>query len=126
MSAGLVALACSAGTAGSGGTVRSSPRVITAEEIERQGVTDLNGYEVVERLRGRWLIPQAGDSPSHPDPRLPVVYVDDIRLGEVQTLRNVPAGDILDMRFLDEREANFRYGLGHLGGAIVVRTKARR
>jgi hypothetical protein len=35
----------------------------------------------------------------------------------------VPAGDIAELRLLNERDATFRYGTGHIGGAITVTTK---
>lgn len=121
-----LAMACASASQGGGGeSSRSSRSVITAEEIEAQDIQHLDAYSVVERLRANWLLPQRASSPSDAaaGPILPVVYVDNIRLGEIETLRSVPAGDIADLRLLNERDATFRYGTGHIGGAITVTTK---
>ena len=119
------AVACASASQGAGDGSRGSRSLITAADIEAQGIQHLDGYTVVERLRANWLLPQRPSSPSDVSdgPILPVVYVDNIRLGDVETLRSVPAGDIAEMRLLNDRDADFRYGTGHVGGAIAVTTK---
>lgn len=124
LAAALAVAGCSSAAPREGSpTPRSSSTLITAAEIQEEGLGDLDGYELVERLRPRWLIPKPGQTPSDPPQLIPVVYVDNVRQGDPTMLRNVPAGDVLDLRLLNERDANFRYGVGHRGGAIVVRTK---
>ncbi len=115
-------LACASGY--QAGEPRAGRDLITAAQIEAEGtLASASAYEVVERFHNEWLLGSPATSPTDPPRLYPMVYVDDIRLGEVETLRSVPGGDIIEIRFLDARDADFRYGTGHRGGVIAVRTK---
>ncbi len=94
--------------------------------IASQDLQGATAYEVVERFHNDWLLGSPPTSPNDPPRLYPVVYVNDIRMGDLNTLRTVPGGDILEIRFLDRREAEFRYGTGHRGGVIIVRTRSGR
>jgi hypothetical protein len=121
----LLAAACASGY--QGGQPLAGRDVITAAQIEAEGnLQSATAYEVVQRFHAEWLLGSPATSPTDPPRLFPVVYVDDIRLGEADTLRNVPGGDIAEIRFLDRRDADFRYGTGHRGGVIAVRTKSGR
>lgn len=114
-------LAACAGASQSG--QRAGRDVITAAQIEAEGLEGATAFEVVERFHNEWLLGSTATSPSDPPRLFPTVYVNDLRMGEIETLRTVPGGDITEIRFLDPRDADFRYGTGHRGGAIVVRTR---
>jgi hypothetical protein len=120
-----VLMACASGYQGG---PRASRYVITAAQIEADGgaLASATAYEVVERFHNEWLLGSPATSPTDPPRLFPIVYVDDIRLGEAETLRSVPGGDISEIRFLDPRDADFRYGIGHRGGVIAVRTMTGR
>ena len=119
------------------GAVGSSlNRPITAEEITRAGV---NGsvYDVVYTLRRTWLntrgVNDFGEAPipvTSPngdvvvipgEPKL-IVYLDNMRLGTISELHNIPSAGVLGVRYYTPAEANYRWGTGHPHGAIQVLT----
>jgi hypothetical protein len=51
---------------------------------------------------------------------MPVVYLNGTRYGSVETLRSIHSTSIREIRFLNSSDATTRYGIGHLGGAILV------
>jgi hypothetical protein len=106
--------------------------VITASELERAGVA--TAHDAVRLLRPQWLrdpgVHVIGeqqcparwtDVPSCPDRRL-IVYLDDSRLGSIETLKEVNAQNIRTIQFLDGAAATYRWGAGHSHGAILIIT----
>ena len=109
---------------------------ITANEIARSGVSG-TVYDVVYSLRRSWLNTRGvndfseaprtvtasnGEEVIVPgEPRL-IVYLDNMRLGTIGELRNIPATGVLGIRFYTPAEANYRWGTGHTHGAIQVLT----
>ena len=65
------------------------------------------------------------NSPNDPtgETTLPRVYVDNVSFGDVGTLSNLAATQILTIQFLNARDATTRFGTGHMGGVILVTTK---
>lgn len=119
------------------GDVRSGMnQPITAEEITRSG---LNGtvYDIVYTLRRSWLntkglndfteTPHAFTEPNGEilvtpgEPQL-IVYLDNMRLGTISELHNIPAAGVLGVRYYTPAEATYRWGAGHTHGAIQVLT----
>jgi hypothetical protein len=97
--------------------------VIHADEIARGPAGSL--YEALQRLRPEFLRGRGVSSFAHGtiERATPVVYCDHIRLGGLEWLRNIPASDVAEVRYLSANEAQFRYGSGHQGGVIDIRTK---
>ena len=109
---------------------------ITAEEITRAGLSG-TAYDIVYSLRRSWLntrglndfgeapIPVTaanGDVVLIPgEPQL-IVYLDNMRLGTINELHNIPATGVLGVRYYTPAEANYRWGAGHAHGAIQVLT----
>ena len=117
-----LAWACaSAGSSASASGPRPERNLITAEEIA--GVSVSNLYEAVRILRPQWM------STTNPSTfRIAaegniVVYMDRIRFGEPEQLRQFPPSIAVSVRFLDPSEANAEFGVGHLKGAIMVTTR---
>jgi hypothetical protein len=82
-----------------------------------------NALDVVRRLRPAWL--HTRTSPRFlgaQEPTPPVVYVDNVRYGSVQSLAGLSVEVLGEMRYLDAPEATQRFGTGHTGGAILVTT----
>ena len=125
MSAGVIAVTIAACHAASPGThVPSTSRgVVRADEIARSPSGNL--YETLQRLRPEFLRGRGVASFSHGavEQATPVVYCDHMRLGGLEWLRNIQAADVVEVRYLSSNEAQFRYGSGHMGGVIDVRTK---
>ena len=94
---------------------------ITADEIAKSNAT--NAYEAVERLRPAFLRTRGSQSLQNPEPPTPIVYIDGMRYGALQTLASVPAIGIVSIEYLNAIEATQRFGFGNEGGAIMIVTK---
>jgi hypothetical protein len=104
-----------AACASTGTTTRSSgdsEGPITAEAISAANLPD--AYTLVDRLRRTWFRsdPATGAEVS--------VYMDEQKLGEASTLRDIPAVQVAELRFLPSTAAVQRFGQDARGGAIVV------
>jgi len=95
--------------------------VITLNDIAVRGLVTENAYEVVQRLRPRWLR-RRGASFTIQDAGLAVVYLNGTRYGHPDLLRQIRADEITTIRFLSGTDATTRFGLNHDGGAILVST----
>lgn len=123
MAALLVLAACAtppADPADSTGRTTSRDRnVLTAEEIATIDVA--TAADAVERLRPSWLRNRGAASLSG-GADVPIVYVDDIRFGPVSQLQRIAARTVFEIRFIPGTDTGIKYGLGHGGGVIAVRT----
>lgn len=109
-------------------------RSIGSEEIQKSGVTG-SVYDVVYALRRSWLntrgIGSIAEAPRYVqgengqevliegEPEL-IVYLDDMRMGTVGQLRQLPVAGIVEVRYYDPSQATFKWGSGHARGAIQV------
>jgi hypothetical protein len=95
-------------------------------EAEINSALYQNALEIVQNLRPAMLIPR-GTSPTARESSTAsiaiVAYQDDVRLGEISSLVNIPASRVKEIRFLNARDATTRYGTGHGSGVILVTTK---
>jgi hypothetical protein len=117
--AALFFIACAASTETQ--SPRRSANLITEEEIAASTARD--ALEAVQLLRPDWLIPRGVASIRSPEATIPVAYLENNKLGDVENLRNIPTMDIAEIRFVNSHDATTLYGTGHVGGAIVVKTK---
>jgi hypothetical protein len=112
--------ACASGGSGGGGS--GGRNLITFEEIQRvDNVRD--AYELVRLLRPLWLQPRGTTALTDPSASLPIVYVDEIQTGRPEVLRQIISTTVQQMQFIDRSDAEMRYGAGHPGGIIMVRTR---
>lgn len=97
---------------------------ISAEEIEGSGMVTVTAYELIERLRPRWL--QRGTARSVGLSTVIAVYQDGRRMGGPEELRQIPVSAVSEIRYLDASEAGRLPGIGsdHVEGAIVVVTES--
>lgn len=107
-------------------------REITTEELREAG--NQSAYDVVQRLRPRWLVTRGTNSLSEtprgwgagrqvvivPGNDKIKVYLDDVRLGGVAEMRKIASDGLTSIRFLNPRDATLRYGTGHTHGAILL------
>ena len=109
---------CSANrTAGSRDvTSRSSSVLERSEILAYSGQTALQAIESLRPwfLRPRWRL----DEPIR-------IYIDDFRLENFAQLGDVQAMFVSEIRLLSPTDATLRYGTGHTGGALIVRTAGR-
>jgi hypothetical protein len=99
---------------------RRDPRVITAEEIEER--TETNALDLVRALRSNWLNGRGATSILLPEQGISV-YVDGVKRGSVDELRFITKESIAQMRSLTATDAQARYGMDNVSGAIEVTTK---
>lgn len=101
--------------------LRGDVNLISQEEITSIGAVD--AFDVVERLRPRWLRVRMARS-GHLDTEI-VVFLDEANLGGPEMLRDIAAASIQEIRWLDSAQAGRLPGLGsrHIEGAIVVTSR---
>jgi outer membrane receptor for ferrienterochelin and colicin len=112
------AAACSA--SGGENTPRPQANVITSDEI--QTTQFRSAFELIRALRPQWLT-GTGQSLSNQAAGQLVVYVDGIRMGGPEHLRQIPTTDMRSARWLSSTEAGTRYGTGHAGGVVEIVTR---
>jgi hypothetical protein len=122
-------LGCSptSGTSGTGAS--TAPRranVLTAEEIVAAKADNSTSYDAVARLRPQWLTSHGPTSFVTEGTEFAIVFVDGHRYGDRNSLRNIPASDVEDIRYYNSAEAGGRFGLrAGTGGVIEVRMHLR-
>lgn len=99
---------------------RSDRNVLTTDQLRGQPYQ--NAYEAIQALRSTWLKPRGSDSFNSPS--VVVVYLDNVKLGGVETLQSLQLSTIQSIRHYDASAANARWGVGHASGAIQVITVA--
>ena len=102
---------------------RSSRSVLTQDDMKAVHAESV--FEAIEALRSLWLRDRGPTSFGGKDSLsgiVPIVYLDNVKLGVAETLKRVRVGDVVSVQHLSGPEANARYGVGHGAGAIVVST----
>lgn len=112
---------------------------IRFEAIRSSGLQ--NAYDLIHSLRREWLIPRGVNSWAEtpqgtaegfgatyeadikPGRDMIIVYVDDIRLGGVQEMEEIPTDILTRAEFIDSRRATYLYGSGHAHGVIRLSTE---
>jgi len=55
-----------------------------------------------------------------------VLYIDDVKQQALEEMRNIRASEVFEIRYLTGNQASGRYGSGHEGGAILLKTNRSR
>lgn len=130
-----LAAACSSGGGGTASASAAAParrgnaNLITEAEVQAILGQATNAYDIVERLRPQMLRPRGTSMGARSDGTGAavqigiVVYMDDVRVGEVGNLRTVLATQVREIRFISATDATQRWGTGHGSGAIQVVSK---
>lgn len=120
LSLGLMGCVSSSTTQQSG---LSSNRIVVGELPA--SVNGLSAYEIVKRYRSNWL-EKRGPS-SFKSPVTIKVYLDGATTpyGPAEALRQVRMTNVVSIRYFNAQEAQFKFGLGNVAGAILVRTRPR-
>lgn len=126
----VVATACASGSAGSDDSSADAAPRGSATHIIQAEITALsavaNAWDAVQRLRPQWLRGRGLTSVSNAEGSLPVVYLNNARLGDIDALRSIEAAAVLEMRFVRASDATTRWGTGHAGGVIEVLVRSGR
>lgn len=115
----LVATGCLAHRTDVAGS-RSERSTLTLAEMSRQPFE--TAYDAVVALRSTWLHERGPSTLDNDAKVVVVVYLDNVRLGDAETLRSVPMRVVASMQHLDGIEAQARFGIGHAAGAILVQS----
>ena len=102
-----------------GPPARVNPHYISLAEIQNSG--EASAFDVIQTLRPLWLTKRGAQSIQYDTDIL--VYLGTAQLGELSTLRQIPAATVASMEFLDAKTANYRFGMSHPNGAIVISTE---
>lgn len=106
----------------------SSSSGVTSDEIVvselSAPVGGLSAYDLITRHNSNWLRKRGPTSFNNPNPIK--VYLDNTGspYGTVEVLREIRAVDIASIRYFDAPEAQSRFGLGNVSGAILVKTRS--
>lgn len=114
-----VTAGCSSATTTAG--TSGNRRVLLASEIAT--IPGTTAYDAIMRLRPEFLRTRGADSPSNPLPMTPEIYVDDMHLGGIETLRTLRAEQIARVEYLGASDATTRFGTGHTAGVILIKTR---
>ena len=109
-------------SAAEAGAERGSPNEIVQAEILSRGNLDPSAFKLIERLRPNWLRSRGKISFTRPGAGYPVVYIDAIRHGNLNTLHQMTPHQIRRIEFIRAADATIRWGTGHSGGAINIVT----
>ena len=101
---------------------RGDRRILTGAELREQHYN--SAYEAIEALRGNWLVARGPDS--FASPSVVLVYMDNVKLGGIETLRAVEISTLESIEHLDANSATARWGVGHGAGVILITTLRRR
>lgn len=103
-------------------TVISASNVLHWEELS--GIPASTAYEAVSRLRPRFLRAHGIGRGARPDGGFAIVYLDGVRLGDVDILHSIRADEISEIRFLGPVEAAGSFI--NTDGAAVIEIRTRR
>jgi hypothetical protein len=121
----LVFVLAGCSSVGGGTTGRIQNDVLTAEEIAT--TTAVNAYEAISLKRPFFLksrgMRSLRDAPAGQTVEYPIVYMDRMYYGDLETLRTISVTTIMEIRYLDFNQATVQFGTGHTGGIIHVITK---
>ena len=99
--------------------IKRTPDVITVEEIDAAPSDIQDAYTLVTRLRPNWLRTRGVGSMVRGSDNV-VIYVNEAKWGDPETLRSLRRSGIREMRHLNGAEATQQFGLNHENGAILI------
>lgn len=101
--------------------VSRSQNIVTAEEIQRHGGSSL--LDILRNIRPLWFRTRPttmGVGGIYAD--AVVLYIDGQRVGSLAYLNEIPVGSVNQIRYYSPSEAQGRFGLDNLQGAVDVVT----
>jgi hypothetical protein len=117
-----VALACAPAAVTPGGSAPRRSTFLTAAEIRDANLDLGSAFDAISRLRPNWLS-HVTESNNPPRREFARVFVDGRFYGELESLRNIDASQIAEVRFYSAAESA-RFGLeGGLSGVNEINIK---
>jgi hypothetical protein len=122
---GITFLFCSCASLQDDGTPEPSKSILSAEEIAT--TTAFSAYEAIALKRPQFLKSRAvrkmGGPSAAEREELPVVYLDGIYCGDIESLRSIQVSQIESIQRIDHNEAVLRFGRDRTGGVLMIITK---
>lgn len=99
------------------------PMVVTEDQIALLHAA--SAYDIVAQTHGDFFHSRGRESMDPNVPPIPVhVYVDDTYYSaDVNALREINSEVVMEIRFYQSYDAQYKFGSGHMGGVIQVITK---
>ena len=97
--------------------------VLFDAEIQSNRAPGRTAYDLLANLRPEFLRSRGTNSFRDITPLTAVVYIDNMKYGSLEQLRNLSADRVFQVRYLSAADATTRFGMDHGGGAILVTTK---
>jgi hypothetical protein len=97
--------------------------VVTVEELSKPGIESMSLSDALHRLRPRLFGPTRNSSRTSPDE--PPVFVNDVRVEGLASLRNIIAGHVEEVRYWKHEEAAMKFGMEY-PYAITVKMRPDR
>ncbi|HKP15945.1 MAG TPA: energy transducer TonB [Gemmatimonadaceae bacterium] len=97
--------------------------VVTTEELSKPGIETMSLSDALHRLRPRLFGPSRNYTRTSPSEG--PVFVNDIRVEGIASLRNITAGDVEEVRYLKHEEAVMKFGM-EIPYAITVKMRPDR
>lgn len=121
---GLVIGGCGSGRPPEAGYGFRNRNVITFDEISMSRTGSTSAFDLIQRLRPEYLRSRGTSSLSNITPVTAVVYVDEVRYGQLESLRSLSADQIREVHYINASDATTRFGTDHVGGAILITTRS--
>jgi hypothetical protein len=110
----------------SGPTASSQRDRLTAEDLEASNAVTV--YDALAQIRPDWLngrgavsmTGSGGVNAGDPRVAVPNVYLNGMRMGTVEYLRDVRVQDVEALRYWSAGEASARFGMGNPRGVIEI------
>lgn len=109
-----------------GGIGRPSP---SSDLITRQDLAPLHSmsaYQAIARLRPQFLNSRGPSSITLASNNGPSVFVDELYVGGIAVLRDIPISEVERIRYVPAWNATTMYGEGYVSGVIEVTTRRHR
>ena len=125
----VAALGCASQNLNSGsptsGVAQKNGNYLPFDEIASAHADVSTVYDAVARLRPNWLAAHGVTSSNMSNTtEYATVFVDGVLYGDLNTLRNLQAYHVADIRYYDITQSGAKYGIrGGSSGVIDVRTK---
>jgi hypothetical protein len=116
----LISTACSSAT--TSGSPTEKRNTITPAEIETASNPGWSAYDLISRLRPEWLRARNAQTLREPDPIYPVIFLDDIENGDIESLKDITVSRVASVQYINAYDTTARFGRTYQGGAIMVRT----
>ena len=95
--------------------------VITTEQIQSANVA--TAYDVITKFHANFLHSRGQNSILLKQPKEPTVFLDNVEYGSINSLRNIPASNCSEIRFIEGWDAMTKYGSDHVAGVIQIYTR---